>query len=218
MLAIQMLKTLYPDAPARNRLYFATQSTVLFAKFGITANRNRLLFFLAQIGHESSGLKIQQENLNYSAARLRQVWPGRFRSLAPAAAYAGKPEALANLVYGGRMGNIEPGDGYRYRGRGYIQLTGRDAYREIGRRTGLKLEDQPDLALDLAHALHIACGFWDWKDINPICDRGDFVGVTKRINGGTVGMEDRQAWLSRVRAVLAQDMPKATTRQTAVRR
>lgn len=176
------------------------------------------MFFLAQIGHESAGLQIQQENLHYSAARLRQVWPGRFRSDATAAAFANKPEALANLVYGGRMGNHEPGDGWRYRGRGYIQLTGREAYREVGRRTGLKLEDQPDLALDLSHALHIACGFWDWKAINPICDTGDFVAVTKRINGGTVGMEDRLVWLARVKVVLERDMPKAATREAAVRR
>jgi putative chitinase len=218
MLTMQSLMTLYPDAPLNNRQYLVAQSPILFTKYGISLNRNRLLFFLAQIGHESAGLEIQQENLNYSVARLRQVWPGRFRSASTAAACAGKPEALANLVYGGRMGNFEPGDGYRYRGRGYIQLTGREAYREVGRRTGLKLEDQPDLALDVAHALHIACGFWDWKGINPICDRGDFVGVTKRINGGTVGLDDRLAWLARVRAVLAREAPKTMTRQLAARR
>ena len=218
MLTLPLLKILYPDAPARNRRYFAAQSPDLLKKHVIDGNAGRLQMFLAQIGHESAGLRIQQENLNYSAARLRQVWPGRFRSAAAAAAYAGRPEALANLVYGGRMGNREPGDGFRYRGRGYIQLTGREAYREVGRRCGLKLEDQPDLALDPLHALPIACGFWDWKALNPLCDSGDFVAVTKRINGGTVGLEDRYAWLARVRAALRQDMPKAAAQRLAASR
>lgn len=208
MLTSPLLKSLYPEAPARNRRYFMIQSADILSKYRISANAARLQMFLAQIGHESAGLRVQEENLNYSATRLRQVWPGRFRSAAAAAACANRPEALANRVYGGRMGNVEPGDGWRYRGRGYIQLTGREAYREVGRRSGLMLEDQPDLALDPLHALPIACSFWDWKAINPICDSGDFAAVTKRINGGTVGLEDRLAWLARVRIVLGQAAPR----------
>lgn len=217
MLTLRLLKSLYPDAPARNRAKFAAQSPELFEKYGISVNLVRMQMFLAQTGHESAGLKIQAENLNYSAARLRQVWPRRFRSDTAAAAYAGRPEALANLVYGGRMGNTRPGDGYLYRGRGYIQLTGREAYRAVGQRIGLPLEDQPDLALDLDHVLHIACGFWDWKDINPVCDTGDFVAVTRRINGGTVGLEDRYAWLARVRVVLPE-IPVSSARRRTARR
>jgi putative chitinase len=202
MLTLMTLKSLYPNAPAANRRHFAGQAPDLLARFAIVAHPLRLAFFLAQIGHESSGLQIQHENLDYSNERLRQVWPSRFRSAASAAHYVGKPEALANLVYGGRLGNVEPGDGYRFRGRGYIQLTGRDAYREVGKRTNLPLEDRPDIALDVAYALHIACGFWAWKNLNPVCDGGDFVAVTKRINGGTIGLEDRLRWLARVRQVL----------------
>lgn len=218
MLTMQILKSLYPTAPSRNRRYFALQSRDLLARAGIFDAPVRLRIFLAQIGHESSGLKIEEENLNYSAARLRQVWPSRFRSDASAATHAGRPEALANLVYGGRMGNREPGDGYRFRGRGYIQLTGRDAYREVGRRTGLPLEERPEMALDVQHALRIACGFWAWKDLNPLCDRGDFVAVTRRINGGTTGLDDRLRWLARVEAILDRDAAQAVTGKAATQR
>jgi putative chitinase len=198
----KLVRRLYPHAPTPRRAAFAAQGSALFQRHGLVQGDNRLAFFLAQIGHESSGLVVIGENLNYSAAGLRRVWPRRFPTDAQAAAYANRPEAIANLVYGGRLGNVEPGDGYRYRGRGYIQLTGRDAYRQVGRLTGLPLEQEPALARQVDHLLTVACGFWTWKKLNPVCDTGDFVAVTRIVNGGTVGLAERRAWLARVRSVL----------------
>ena len=97
------------------------------------------------------------------------------------------------------------GDGYRYRGRGYLQLTGRDAYREIGGMVGLPLEERPELASSPEHALRCACAVWAWKQLNALADRGDFAAVTRRINGGLHGYRDRLAWLARVRRALSDD-------------
>jgi putative chitinase len=211
---IQIVNTLFPRAASTNAQAFAAQSDALFARHGI-APGNRLLFFLAQLGHESGGLTVTRENLNYSAARLCEVWPSRFPNEDAAEPFARNPEALANAVYANRMGNgaADSGDGFRYRGRGYIQITGRDAYRAIGDALGLDLEGDPDLAFDPEHALSVVCGFWSWKRLNPVCDTGDFVAVTKRINGGTVGLADRRAWLDKVRRALA--VPPAPAAQPA---
>jgi putative chitinase len=181
-----------------------------FVKFGEEALKQsgildmvtRLQYFLAQLGHESNGLTHREENLNYSAARLMEIWPGRFPTLDIAKQYERNPEKLANFVYGGRMGNVNPGDGYRFRGRGYIQLTGRETYREIGRIAGLDLESHPELAAKPENAVKIACAFWTWKNINPACDVADFTAVTRKINGGTNGLNDRLQWLSKVKTVV----------------
>ena len=209
MLSVEILKRLYPSANQANVEIFAAQCGSLFESFGISATRNRLHFFLAQLGHESGGLKVREENMNYSAERLRVVWPSRFPTIASTNGFAHNPEALANKVYGGRMGNDRPGDGWKYRGRGYIQITGKDGYRNVGDGAGLDLVADPGLAIDPRHCLKIACAFWKWKKINPICDRGDFVAVTKRINGGTVGMQDRFEWLERVQSIV--DVPVSGT-------
>lgn len=198
----QVLQRLFPNAEQLHIDSWALQAPSVLAEFGILQGRNRLHFFLAQIGHESGGLKAREENMNYSAKRITQVWPKRFPTLASAAPFAHNPEALGNKVYGGRMGNDQPGDGFKYRGRGYIQITGKDGYRQVGSRIGLDLVANPQLALDPEHCLRIACGFWSWKDINPKCDEGDFVAVTKRINGGTVGLGDRRDWLRKVQQLV----------------
>ncbi|MCE9523142.1 MAG: peptidoglycan-binding protein, partial [Alphaproteobacteria bacterium] len=169
--------------------------------------------FLAQLGHESNGLTHREENLNYSATRLMEIWPSRFPTLDIAKQYDRDPEKLANFVYGGRMGNVNTGDGYRFRGRGYIQLTGRDAYRDVGKIAGLDLETHPELAASPEHAVKIACAFWTWKKINPACDVGDFTAVTKKINGGTNGLDDRLEWLTKVKSVVAKP-PSATPATT----
>jgi putative chitinase len=132
-----------------------------------------------------------------------EIWPSRFPTLDVAKEYERDPEKLANFVYGGRMGNVNTGDGYRYRGRGYIQLTGRETYREVGRIAGLDLESNPDAAARPENAIRIACAFWTWKNINPACDVGDFTAVTKKINGGTHGLNDRLQWLSKVKGVVS---------------
>lgn len=202
MLTLPILKKLYETAEDETLSVFAEQAEAVLGEFGILAARERLHFFLAQIGHESGGLKIRCENMNYSPERLMQVWPRRFPDLASTNGFARAPEALANNVYGGRMGNDAPGDGWKYRGRGFIQITGKDGYRQVGERAGLDLVADPDQALDPRNCLRIACAFWDWKRINPLCDAGDFTAVTRRINGGTVGMQDRFAWLTKVQALV----------------
>ena len=129
--------------------------------------------------------------------------------------YERNPEKLANFVYGGRMGNVNPGDGYKFRGRGYIQLTGRETYREVGKIAGLDLENDPELASKPENAIRIACAFWTWKKINPTCDTGDFTAVTKKINGGTNGLTDRLDWLTKVQKVLKSDTPATPTTSPA---
>ena len=156
-----ILDRLFPRADVGHRQAFAERGPAVLRRHGITTDRGRLAMFLAQIGHESDGLTALEEKLSYSAARLMQVWPARFRTIAVAQTVAGRPQSLANLVYAGRMGNgpADSGDGWRYRGRGYIQLTGRANYRAVGRACGLDLEGDPDRAAAPGDALEAACGF-----------------------------------------------------------
>ena len=202
MLTKVQLSSIFPKAVDSDLQAFISFGEQALRESGILQGLTRLQYFLAQLGHESNGLTHREENLNYSATRLMEIWPSRFPTLAIAQKYDRDPEKLANFVYGGRMGNVDPGDGYKYRGRGYIQLTGRETYREIGKVAGLDLEGSPELAAKPENAIRIACAFWTWKKINPSCDVGDFTAVTKRINGGTNGLTDRLEWLSKVQAVV----------------
>lgn len=201
----QQLKMLYPRASAPVLKAFARTAPTVFAKFELDSHPSRLEYFLAQIGHESGGLTTFEEGLNYSAKRMCQVWPKRFSTPETAQPFANNPRKLANKVYAGRMGNGDEasGDGFAYRGRGFIQITGRDGYRNVGQRIGLDLEGNPDLAGAIENYLLVAAGFWKWKGLNSFCDASDFKGATRTINGGTVGLEDRQAWLDKARRVLA---------------
>lgn len=146
--------------------------------------------FLGQVLHESLMLERLEEGLSYSADRLCQVWPKRFPSLADAQPYARNPEALANKVYGGRLGNTQPGDGYRFRGRGALQVTGRDNYAVVGKTLGLDLVGNPDLLAQPAIALRASIAWWE-RNI-PDSAMGDIVRVTKGVNGGTVGLDHRR--------------------------
>lgn len=198
------LKRLFPTAKEATVKAFASKSAALFREFALSEKRIRIEYFLAQIAHETGGLTRSVENLNYSAKRIFEIWPTRFPTLASAEPFANNPEKLANKVYANRMGNGPPesGDGYRYRGRGYIQITGKDGYRQVGLRAGLDLLAKPELAVETTHALRVACAFWKWKDLNPLCDARKFEDVTKRINGGLIGYDDRLAWLQKVRQIL----------------
>ena len=155
MLDVTLLHRLYPSASAATLDGFAAQAGTVLPDFEITGTRNRLHFFLAQIGHESGGLRITEENLNYSAQRMMQVWPSRFPNLASTNGLAQNPQALANKVYGGRLGNTGPNDGWNYRGRGFIQITGKDGYREVGAIASFDLVRTPDMANDPANALRV---------------------------------------------------------------
>jgi len=164
-------------------------------KFGINTGL-RLAHFLAQAGHESGGFRIVNENLNYSAKGLQGIFKKYFPSEAVALDYAKKPQKIANRVYSGRMGNGNEasGDGYKFRGRGYIQLTGRDNYTAFGKSIGVAIEENPDL-VSTQYALSSAAWFWSKNNLNKIADTGAtdaaVTMITKRVNGGTIGLADR---------------------------
>ena len=166
------------------------------------ATLQRASAWLGQIHVESAGLTRLVENLTYSADRLCQVWPARFPSLQAAAICVGDPRAIAEKVYGGRLGNSSAGDGYRYRGRGLLQLTGRDNYVRFGQALGLDLAGVPDLAADPAIAATIAGAFWSQHGLNAPADRGDVEAITRAINGGLTGYADRVEQVARARAAL----------------
>ena len=153
----------------------------------------RVASFLAQCAHESGGFRALKENLNYKAASLRRVFPKYFPDDNIAAHYAGKQEMIANRVYGNRMGNgpEESGDGYKYCGRGLIQLTGKSNYQAFADCIETPVEEFPEFLQTFEGAVQSACWFWESNNLNQFADRGDIITMTKRINGGTIGLEDR---------------------------
>jgi putative chitinase len=161
--------------------------------------------FLAQLAHESGELRHWSESLNYSWQRLRQVFPRYFKTDAEAQAFDRQDVRIANRVYGGRMGNgpEDSGDGWRYRGRGPIQLTGKDNYRSCGAGLRLDLLARPELLETPETGCLSAAWFWVKNGLNALADAGDFVGITRRINGGLVGLDERRAFWERAKEVLA---------------
>jgi putative chitinase len=153
----------------------------------------RLAAFLAQTAHESGGYRAIKENLNYRAATLRKVFPKYFPTDELAAQYAGKPEMIANKVYGSRMGNGDEssGDGYRYCGRGLIQLTGKDNYTRYAQSLEISVEEASEHLTTFEGCVQSAAWFWENNNLNQWADKGDILTLTKRINGGTIGLEDR---------------------------
>ena len=154
----------------------------------------RVAAFIAQSAHESGNFTALHENLNYRAVTLRKVFPKYFTTDDMAAQYAGKPELIANRVYGGRMGNgpEESGDGFRYCGRGLIQLTGKSNYQAFAESIETPVEQIPEFLATFEGAIQSACWFWESNNLNQYADSGDILTMTKRINGGTIGLEDRQ--------------------------
>jgi putative chitinase len=197
------LTRLWPQAPDALVGGIVETAPAVLARHDITTPL-RLAHFLAQISHESGGGTITRESLNYThASRIREVWPSRFPTDAAAEPYVRNPEGLADRVYQGRMGNTQPGDGARYAGRGLLQITGRDSYREIGTLTGLDLINQPDLAFAAEHALEVAAAEFKHLGCLPLCDKDDLRAVTERVNGGLTGLSERATWLARWRPLAA---------------
>lgn len=204
------IRLLAPSARSSYREAFANGVEAL-ARFEISAMPLRVVHFMAQVLHESGGLTIQFENLNYSSGRLPKVWPTRFQPKGPLdpEAYAHAPEALANEVYGARMGNDQPGDGFRFRGRGLLQLTGRDSYTAATAHLRAAYADAPDFAVDpdavisSKWCLHVAAAEWFEKGCNELADRDAIRSVTRRINGGFIGLAERMEWRRRTAAVWA---------------
>jgi putative chitinase len=198
---MEQVKKLAPNIKPQYATAFQSADSVL-AEYGINNNKLRLAHFMAQILHESGAFTILEENLNYNAKRMTVVWHKRFPTEADAAPYAHNPEKLANKVYGGRMGNVDPGDGWKYRGRGLLQLTGRDSYKEHGKKIGVDLENNPDLAFSDA-TLKIAAAEFKASGCNAFADADDIVKVTQAINNGQTGIDSRKAWLVKTKKVWA---------------
>lgn len=172
-----------------------------FARYDINTPE-RQAAFIGQCSHESGNFKTLQENLNYSAKGLHATWPSRFTSEAEAQPFHRNPEKIANKVYSGRMGNTDEGDGWKYRGRGLIQLTGKDNYRLASDALDVDLVGNPDLVLSKEYAALTAAWYWNKRGLNKEADAQDFTGMTKKINGGTIGLADRVAHINTALNVL----------------
>ena len=161
-----------------------------FVKYDIGTPK-RQAAFIGQCSVESANFTRLQENLNYSAERLTQVWPSRFPSVSIAQPYAHNPKALANFVYAGRLGNLQDGDGWMYIGRGLIQITGRENYANCGSGIGVDIIDNPELLLTPRYAALSAGWFWNKKGLNALADSQEYGAMTRRINGGLTELDER---------------------------
>jgi len=174
-----------------------------FIKYNISTTQ-RQASFLGQCMHESNNFKTLEENLHYKAESLMKVWPSRFTTLEYAIQYANNPEKIANKVYAGRMGNgdEESGDGWKYHGRGLIQLTGKENYERCGSGLGVDFVGNPNWLLDPKYASLSAGWFWNKAGLNDLADAQEYGQMTKRINGGTLGLDDRIAKITKAKQIL----------------
>ena len=174
-----------------------------FARFGISGPVLQAAF-IGQCGHECANFKVLEENLNYRAATLMKLWAKRFPTIEIANEYAGQPRKIANKVYANRMGNgpEETGEGAKYHGRGLLQLTGKENYDNCGKGIGVDLIDKPGLLAQPNYAAMSAGWFWNKKGLNSLADAKDFETMTKRINGGLIGLDDRKAKIAKALQVL----------------
>jgi putative chitinase len=204
----EQIAQLAPSARSSYRDAFAAGQPVL-EQYGIAENPLRVAHFIAQVMHESGGLTLQFENLNYSAQRLPKVWPKRFLPLGPLDPehFAHNAERLANEVYGQRMGNSGAGDGFRYRGRGLLQLTGRDSYVKATKILRETVPEAPDFAADpdatiaTEWCLQVAAAVWASKGCNALADNDSIQAVTRAVNGGLVGLGERTEWSVRTKFI-----------------
>jgi len=203
---IDTIKHIAPDA-RDNYLEAIVKGDSLFEQHGITTPL-RMAHFLAQALHETGGFTILRENMNYKAQRLIEIFGVNHHSAAvtnsEARKLAGHPKAIAERVYGlgnlrkaKELGNIEQGDGFRYRGNGVLQMTGRGAHQRMGDASGVDFEGDPDLVTDPEHALKPALHEWTHNNLNSFADQNDIRTITRRINGGFNGLVEREAWLNK---------------------
>ncbi len=191
MLTISQLKQLLPNNPYVENWHHALVQ--LLPDYDINTPK-RIAAFIAQCSHESGGFRVLTENLNYKAAGLRRIFPKYFPTDELAKQYEKQPKKIANRVYANRMGNGDEssGDGFRYCGRGLIQLTGKSNYQAFADSLEMRVEDVPEYLATFEGAAQSACWFWETNNLNRFADVGDILNMTKRINGGTIGLEDRQ--------------------------
>jgi putative chitinase len=211
-----MLRAMINNNPDSDKWYDALVE--ILPRYDITT-APRIAGFIAQCAHESGDFKRLEENLNYSEKALNGVF-GRYfgtgKGKRDAAEYARNPEKIANYVYQdefrskrGALGNTEPGDGWRFRGRGLKQLTGRNNYAAFGKTVGMSAEEAAEYVATEKGAVESACWFWDRTKLNAVADKGDIVGMTKKINGGTIGLEDRTERWEKALAILGGEVPAA---------
>lgn len=204
---IKAVERVAPKAE-NNYLDAVAQGETLFKNAAITTPL-RMAHFLAQALHETGGFRILRENMNYSAARLIQIFGVGHHSAAvtgaEAASLVGRPEDIAERVYGlgnphkaRELGNSRPGDGFRYRGNGILQTTGRGNHKRVGDAVGVDFETNPDLVTDFRHALKPALTEWTDNTLNVFADKNDIRTITRKINGGFNGLPEREAWFDRV--------------------
>jgi putative chitinase len=196
----EQLKQICPTNKHIHDLFVAL--TEILPKYEITTTR-RVAGFLAQCGHECADFTMLHENLNYSADGLHKVFPKRFPTVESAQPYHRQPEKIANKIYSDRMGNgdEDSGDGYQFRGRGAIQLTGRDNYTRFANSIGKDLDETVMYCDTLEGAIESACWFWNTHNLNVLADDNDVTGSTKVINGGTLGLDDRkERWVRALKA------------------
>ncbi len=221
MRPVDVVRRLCPHAKSSYLLAFEN-GDALFRKAGITTPI-RLAHFLAQSFHETGGLTVEWESGAYSAARLMEIFGVGHHSAAvtvdEAQKLAHNGPAIFERVYGlgnpkkaKELGNTEPGDGYKYRGGGILQTTGRANYRRMGVKCNVDFEAHPDLVLSSAHALKPALAEWSEGNLNVAADRDDLIAITRKINGGLNGIEDRKQWYARIRPLITsvelKDAPK----------
>jgi putative chitinase len=210
MLTLQQFSSMIPTNKNPKPWFDAAQE--LFVKYQINTP-NRIAGFMAQCAHESTDFTSLEENLSYSADRLRTIFPRYFKNVDPTG-YARNPEKLANYVYmdanrtaSGALGNTQPGDGWRFRGRGIKQLTGRANYAAFGRTVNMTAEQAAEYVATPKGAIESACWFWNTKKLNSVADSDDIVRMTKIINGGDIGLEDRRNRYTRAKSILASNRP-----------
>lgn len=204
-----MIESMLKAAGVRSPSYWASHVAHAFDIFGITSDKAKAAW-IAQCAHESAGFSVLEENLNYRATTLATVWPKRFAVMQNgkpmkdkaaknvpnkfALAIERKPELIANVVYSNRMGNgpVESGEGWKFRGRGLKQLTGKSNYTRCATALGVDLVSNPDMLLDPKYAALSAAWFWNENACGNLAEVDDFIGLTRRINGGIIGLEDRR--------------------------
>ena len=172
-----------------------------FAKYDISTPV-RQACFIGQCAHESGNFKTLQENLNYSAEGLMKTWPSRFPTKEMADQYARQPAKIAGKVYNGRLGNTSEEEAAQYLGRGLIQLTGKENYANCGTALGIDFVGNPTFLIEPKYAALSAGWFWNKKGLNSLADSGDFETMTKRINGGLIGLDDRKAKIVKALSIL----------------
>lgn len=194
MITLELLQKFCPKTKKETLEKFVKPLNEIMPKYNLFENKERIACFLAQIAHESGSFVFVEENLNYGAKGLLATFKKYFPTEELAKQYERQPEKIGSRVYANRMGNgpEESGEGFKFKGRGLIQLTGKDNYTRFSQYKKITLDEAVDYLKTTEGAVESACWYWHVNKLNDLCDKKDFLTLTKRINGGTIGLEDRK--------------------------